>query len=69
VEKKIKIILASLIFSSVIAFLIFLYILAEVKQVLPTKVALILGAAVTISDSLAALYLLSRPAKPKEDKL
>ncbi|MCE5341654.1 MAG: hypothetical protein LLF92_11110 [Planctomycetaceae bacterium] len=65
-DKKIKLILASLIFSSVIAFLVFLYIITEVKHLLPTKAALILGAAVTIGDSLAALYLLSRPAKPKE---
>lgn len=65
-DKKIKLLLASLIFSSVIFFIVLLYILAEVKHLMPIKTALILGTAVTISDSLVALYILSRPSVPKK---
>ncbi|HAL45012.1 MAG: hypothetical protein A2Y12_17490 [Planctomycetes bacterium GWF2_42_9] len=65
-DKKIKIILASLIFSSVLVFLVFLYIASVVMNKIPSKIALILGFAVTISDSLAALYIISRPTTPKK---
>jgi hypothetical protein len=66
VDKKIKIILASLILSSVLVFIVFLYVASVVMDKIPAKTALILGLAVTISDSLAALYILSRPSVPKK---
>jgi hypothetical protein len=67
-DKKIKLILAAMILSSIVVFIVFLYIASVVKHLLPGYIALIIGTVVTITDSLVALYVLTRPSNLKKEK-
>jgi len=62
-DKKIKIIVASAILSSVIVLLVGLYVASAVMHKISERIAVIFGAVVSISDLTVAYILLTKPAK------